>query len=451
MKNIPLQKLGKQIFLWFLAASTLCMGPAKAQKMVPLKGFSEKSEAEQQEEARRKAARLGNGFASIQVTASNADYGSLPIFTLQGNDYLSVSFDDLFDRDMSLRYRVVLLNTDGTPSNLQEIEYFNGINKTDIQAGELSFNTRSNYVHYSFEFPQGQRNVKVSGAYQFEIFETSQPERVLLRIPFMVCEPSVKIDAQVKVPRRVEWRMSRQELSVKVNTSECPIRIIQADQCLKVFAQQNLNTTTIRQLPMLYQLNNEFFYQDKDELVFDGLNEFRNFDIRPVNYSGIGVETNYVQGDRWNSFLQIQKSREYDVYTKDDDINGDFAVKAESMDNSDLEAEYVNVHFFLKSEPLLDQEVYVIGKFNQWRCDQTSQMDYHDGQGMYTLSLPIKQGFYDYMFALKTAQGEIRIPYLEGNFQETENDYYIYVFYREPGGRYDRFLGVKKINSRDLQ
>lgn len=451
MKNIPLQKLGKQIFLWFLAASTLCMGTAKAQKMVPLKGFSsEKSKAEQQEEARRQAARLGNGFASIEVVASNSDYGNLPIFTLNGSDYISVSFDDLFDRDMSLRYRVVHLGTDGSPTQLQEIEYFNGINKTDIPVGELSFNTRSNYVHYQFSFPQGQRNVKVSGAYAFEIFASDKPDQVLLRIPFMVCENSVKIEAEVKVPRRVEWRMNRQELAVKVNTSECPIRIIQADQCLHVYAQQNMNTTTIRPLPMLYQLNNEYFYQDKDELVFDGLNEFRNFDIRPVNYAGRGVETNYLQNDRWNSFLQVQKSREYEVYTKDDDINGHFAVKAENMDNSALEAEYVNVHFFLQSEYLPGQEVYVVGGFNQWRCDATSQMEYNEGQRMYTLSLPIKQGFYDYMFALKTAQGEIKLPYLEGSFQETENDYYIYVFYREPGGRYDRFLGVKKVNSRDL-
>lgn len=393
-------------------------------------------------------AQSASGFGSVQVISSNQDYGDLPVITLNGSDYLQVKFDDLLDRDMNLRYRVVHLNIDGTVSDMREIEYFTGINKTDISSVNLSFNTRSNYVHYDFSFPQGQRNLKISGAYRFEIFESNRPEETLLRIPFMVCEPSVKIGIEIKVPQRVEWRMSRQELAVSVDASASSLRIMQADECLKVFAQQNMNTTTIRRLPMLYQLNQVFKYQDKEEMVFDGLNEFRNFDLRPLQYAGRGIERNYVISDRWNSYLLPQKSREFKNYTDDDDINGNFAIKAENMDNSDLEAEYVNVHFFLEAEQLPDQEFYVIGKFNQWICDEHSRMEYHSGMGQYTLSLPLKQGFYDYMFALKT-QGQIHMPYVEGNHQETENDYYVYVFYREPGGRYDRFIGVAKANSRE--
>lgn len=394
-------------------------------------------------------AQTAPGFGSVQVTSSNLDYEYLPVIDLGSSDRITVSFDDLEDRDMQLRYRVVHLNTDGTRSPLREIEYVSGINKTDITDVELSFNTRTNYVHYRFEFPQGGRNVKVSGAYQFEIFESSDPDKVLLRVPFMVCEPSIEIQAKAKAPRRVEWRLSRQELEVRLSTQNSGTRIVQADKCLQVYAQQNLNTSTIRRLPLLYQTGNEYFYKDKDEMVFDGLNEFRNFDIRPIRYSGRNVEFTRVVGDRWNAQLLPQKSREYTPYLSDDDINGNYAVKAETMENSDIEAEYVTVHFILKEKPKPLREIYVIGKFNNWECNGQSRMRYDEGQGFYTLSLPLKQGFYDYMFASKE-NGEIHIPYLEGNHQETENDYYIYVFYREPGGRYDRLLGVKRINSRDL-
>ncbi|MCM1169461.1 MAG: DUF5103 domain-containing protein [Bacteroides sp.] len=388
------------------------------------------------------------GFGSVQAVSSNKDYENLPVINLNSSDYLQVSFDDLQDRDMTLRYRVRLLNTDGSPNDMREIEYVSGINKTDITEMDYSFNTRSNYAHYSFTFPEKGRNVKLSGAYRFEVFAPDDPDDILLVIPFMVCEAAVQTTIEVKVPRRVEWRQLRQELAVTVDAAKCPVRIIQADRCLQVFAQQNMNTQSLRQLPMLFQTGSRYEYRDRDELVFDGLNEFRNIDIRPITYSGRGVDYVSVVSDRYNAQTLPQKSREYKPYVNDDDINGNFVIKAERMENSDVEAEYVNVHFILQVEQQPLRKYYVIGKFNNWLCNEKSRMEYRGNIRAYTLSLPLKQGFYDYMFACQY-NGEISIPVMEGNNQEAENDYYVYVFYREPGGRYDRLLGVEKANSRE--
>lgn len=392
------------------------------------------------------SAQTGVGFASVQAISSVPDC-KLPLIHLNGTDRLTVSFDDLQDRDMNLRYRVVYLNTDGTPSSLREIEYMEGINKTDISDVEYSFNTRSNYVHYSFVFPQKGRNVKLSGAYRFEIFESENPDRILLRIPFMVCESGISIDVKIKPPTRVEWVRSHQEVEAMVKLVRNDLHVVQAERSLQVYAMQNQNLLTLRRLPLAYQIGDDFYYKDKNENVFDGLNEFRNIDLRPIMYAGRGVDFTRVLNDRWNAQTLVQKSREYKPYQSDDDIDGNFVVKAEGMENSDVEAEYVMVHFVLQENPNPMREVYVIGKFNDWTCGLGNRMTYDNGLGMYTASLLLKQGFYDYMFAVKTADG-IHIPYLEGNHQETENDYYIYVFYREPGGRNDRLLGVTRGNSR---
>lgn len=394
------------------------------------------------------AAQTGIGFGSVQAVSSNREYGNLPVMNLNSGDRITVSFDDLQDRDMVLRYRVKLLDTDGKPNDMREIEYVSGINKIDITESDYSFNTRSNYAHYSFSFPEKGRNVKLSGAYRFEIFSPDEPDEVLLAVPFMVCEQEVLADIEVKVPRRVEWRRLRQELAVTVDASKSSVRIIQADRCLKVFAQQNMNTQTIRLLPLLYQTGNRYEYRDKDEMVFDGLNEFRNIDIRPINYSGRGVDRVMLVNDRWNAQTLPQQSREYKPYVHDDDIDGNYVIKAEGMENSDIEAEYVNVHFVLQEEYNPLAKYYVIGKFNNWLCTEKNQMEYREGIRAYTLTMPLKQGFYDYMFACQY-NGKISIPLMEGNNQETENDYYVYVFYREPGGRYDRLLGVAKANSRE--
>ena len=394
------------------------------------------------------AAQTAIGFGSVQAVSSNKEYGNLPVINLHSGDYIKVSFDDLQDRDMALRYRVRMLNTDGTPNDMREIEYISGINKIDITESDYSFNTRSNYAHYSFTFPEKGRGLKLSGAYRFEIFSPDEPDEVLLAVPFMVCEAEVLVNIEIKVPRRVEWRRLKQELAVTLDASQSSVRIIQADRCLKVFAQQNMNTQTIRLLPMLFQTGSRYEYRDKDELVFDGLNEFRNIDIRPISYSGRGIEEVVLVNDRWNAQTLMQKSREYKPYVNDDDINGNYVIKAENMEKSDLEAEYVNVHFVLQADRNPLGGYYVIGKFNDWLCNDKSRMEYREGIGAYTLTLPLKQGFYDYMFA-GLYNGELSVPRVEGNNQETENDYYVYVFYREPGGRYDRLLGVAKANSRE--
>jgi hypothetical protein len=36
---------------------------------------------------------------------------------------------------------------------------------------------------------------------------------------------------------------------------------------------------------------------------------------------------------------------------------------------------------------------------------------------------------------------------LEGSFWQTENDYHIFVYYREMASRYDRLVGYRQLNS----
>ncbi|MEG2666180.1 MAG: DUF5103 domain-containing protein, partial [Bacteroidales bacterium] len=155
---------------------------------------------------------------SIQVLPSNGNYG-LAVLELGSNDKITISFDDTQDNDYSLSYRVIHCNADFTPSSLKEIEYMEGQNKTDINQVDLSFNTRINYTHYQLEFPSPYQKLKVSGLYQIEIFQNGAPQEVLAKIPFYVCESKVNIQAQVRVPQRVDYRKSRQELYITVNNT----------------------------------------------------------------------------------------------------------------------------------------------------------------------------------------------------------------------------------------
>jgi hypothetical protein len=77
-------------------------------------------------------------------------------------------------------------------------------------------------------------------------------------------------------------------------------------------------------------------------------------------------------------------------------------------------------------------------------------MRWNQQQSAYETTLQLKQGYYDYAYAL--ADGKSNPPKFitdetEGNIWETENQYSILVYYRELGGRYDQLMNVTVINS----
>ena len=70
---------------------------------------------------------------------------------------------------------------------------------------------------------------------------------------------------------------------------------------------------------------------------------------------------------------------------------------------------------------------------------------------MYESSVYLKQGYYNYLYALNdTSTGKVDVSYIEGTHYETQNEYYIYVYYREIGKTYDQLIGYIKTTSNSL-
>jgi hypothetical protein len=75
-------------------------------------------------------------------------------------------------------------------------------------------------------------------------------------------------------------------------------------------------------------------------------------------------------------------------------------------------------------------------------------MQYDTETKRYTKTLYLKQGYYEYNYAfLEDQKKEAEFVVVEGTHQETENDYSILVYYRQPGENYDRLIAVKNLNS----
>jgi hypothetical protein len=63
----------------------------------------------------------------------------------------------------------------------------------------------------------------------------------------------------------------------------------------------------------------------------------------------------------------------------------------------------------------------------------------------------IKQGFTNYQYVV--ADGNKKIDYenaIDGNFWQTENNYFAIIYYRENNQRYDRIIGKGVANSENI-
>ena len=55
-------------------------------------------------------------------------------------------------------------------------------------------------------------------------------------------------------------------------------------------------------------------------------------------------------------------------------------------------------------------------------------------------------GYYNYQYLFKNS-GSQQLSSADNSFEQTENDYYIYVYYRDYASLYDRLVGFRKVNT----
>ena len=61
--------------------------------------------------------------------------------------------------------------------------------------------------------------------------------------------------------------------------------------------------------------------------------------------------------------------------------------------------------------------------------------------------MKLKQGFYNYKYVIVNDQNDLEEGAISGDFYETENNYKVFVYYRDLGARYDRIVGFGEGNS----
>ncbi len=351
------------------------------------------------------------------------------------DDRLIIGFDGIGDEREYLRYSIYHCDADWQLSDLVDSEVFDGFNYADVEDYAFSRGTITHYVHYSITLPNQAFNFRLSGNYLLRVYPETEPEKVLLQTRFMVSEGAVAVGGSVSSRTDIDYNSSHQQVAVNVNLGKYPVRDPYGDLSLKIIQNGRLDNIASIAHPTRVA-GTTLVYEHFPNLIFPAGNEYRRMEAVSTTYPGMGVDYISFEEPYYNVWLTTDMPRAATPYRFDNTQHGRFFVREYNSSNSDIEADYVPVHFSLDMLPVPDAEVYLDGDFTQRAFDGSSRMEFNPATAKYEKTLLLKQGAYNYQYRVVPPVYDI-----EGNFYQTVNEYLILVYYRAPGERYDRLIG----------
>jgi len=372
-----------------------------------------------------------------------------PVIELGSADKLILSFDDLSNRQENYKYTLVHCSSDWKTSDLDPIDYLSGYLEGDINDYTFSFNTLTPYIHYQLTFPQPEMRPILSGNYIIKVYiEDGGDTNVIVTRRFFVVEPLVSIAAKVPYyPRNLANFKKKQQIDLVCHTPD--IFRAEAEQRFKVTIRQNdrwdnayldLHPTSVTPDQLLYNY--------ADGIVFNSGNEPRYFDMKDFWYRSEYIRSITQLKNYYEVVLHTdypRAGRQYETYQ---DNHGKMFIAARGDQNPKIEGDYAEVYFYLKMPEVKNANVYILGQLTDWQLNEKSKMTYNQQEHRYEGNLFLKQGYYEYWYAVLPAGDTLAdITPIEGSFWETGNTYSIYVYYHNRNPEYDRLVGIQKINA----
>jgi len=352
---------------------------------------------------------------------------------------LTLSFDDLEADSKDYYYQIDLMTHDWEPTRLLANQYIDGFQKNVILNYSNSFNTLQNYTHYKVKIPNENTRITVSGNYLVSVL--NEYDELVFSRRFTLYEQNVIVGVEVQRSRDTKTFDTEQTVEFTVNYPN--LRINNPDQEINVAVLQNNNWNTAKtNLQPTFYKNNQLVYSYTKNSNFAGGNEYLNFDNKILRNKSLN--TQYIElRDVWHHFLYPFEYSQYQKYTYNPDINGQFLVRTLEGNNPQTEADYANVNFALTAdESYINKEIYVFGAFNNFEISEENKMTFDKKNNLFTADILLKQGFYNYTFVSKDSNKKGDITFLIGNHYQTENEYTVLVYYKPFGGLFDRVAGV---------
>lgn len=360
------------------------------------------------------------------------------IRTIQHNNLIPLNaqvileFDYLGGDAPYMLAKIIHCDWDWKESIIMESEFFEGFNESQLGDVEGSSSPYIPYYHYRFAIPK----VKLSGNYVVKLFDEDNESKVYMYRRFSVYNDKIVISSSRTLDNVVKHRYSHQQIDFQLSYNQMEIQ--DPYQNMHTVIRQNsrwdnakvdLKPTYINEAEKVLKFN---YYGG--ESSFAGTREYRQFSYGRRTYWLDNFEKS---NTGTKVFLRKDIDRSYVNYVDEADRNGRYEV------DSPYDADYSHIHFRLKLDKS-DDDIYVFGQLSDWRLDQKFKLNYDSTTSIYSRSILLKNGEYDFTYAMDRPEGPNEVI-LQGSHSETQNSYEILIYYRAFGKYYDELIGYKRL------
>lgn len=381
---------------------------------------------------------------TLQIKVNN-NWLAPPILSLNSDDALELSFDELSHEYHRFQYIISHCNADWKPSELSEIDFLEGFNNNPIEQYQNSINTTMLYTHYLFSIPNEQVRLKISGNYKITIFDENDNQQPVCEAYFSVIDKKVNVTANVTSNTEIDTNKSHQQVSFAINYSGYAIRNPHDE--LKVKVIQNLRVdNSVNNISPSYISANELRYEHNPNLIFDAGNEYRRFEMVSVRQAAQGIQSIQFHAPYYHVSLFPDELRTKN-YSFDKDQNGRYLIRYDWATDNDTEADYNFVHFSLPWKNTIPKgNIYLQGELTNNSLSDKYRLTYNPQTACFETMQLLKQGAYNYQYLfVPTGEHKGITSLTEGNYYETENEYIILVYHRPFGERYDQLIGMQQV------
>lgn len=380
---------------------------------------------------------------SVELKSSARDM-PIPVLYLDGSQKLTMGFDDSYGDFMDYYYTIYHCTKDWKVTEVEKAMYLEGQDEVEIENYGPSILSNKSYYHYSFTFPNQDVNIRWSGNYMLVVYDNDGT--VIISKRFYVVENIVELNASFTYPYAKGTYLTHQALDISIDVSRLNPRNPVED--ISITAWQNqMNEDAITDRHADYYQGSTLKFNKNNQLSFEALKEHRRFDLRTLQIAGENVASIDLNNTQNIVILQKEKNRRDASNFYVFDINGDFFIENRdpNANNPHYTGKYSAVNFVLETGYELQDEIYVLGEFNDYKITPKYKMEYMELHKSYFLEVELKQGYYNYLFGVKNEKGQIDYTRLEGSNHDTGNDYHIFTYYSPLELDYDRIINYRLI------
>lgn len=370
-----------------------------------------------------------------------------PIISQYGSQLL-FQFDLIQDDREWLNYRLIPADMNGNIVELEASEFIQGFYQGEISDAQLAYNTTTDYVHYALTFPNEMMKPTQSGRYWLLFYRNGDyqdPSNQVVAFPLFVSADKMNVTSRLLKSNDVSKIFTHQQIETTVVPNSMNFNDIPRDIRILIFKNYELRS----ELPPLaptFITPERWTFQHNDYPGFAGGNEWRVMDIRQIIAPGFHVDFTQPHQDNPEIWIQQDESNAKSKYGWND-MNGITQFSTTLPSAQALDADYLLTHFQYKSRAfeggkLLLEYCTALG------CREEAELTYNANSGCYETAFYLKQGIYNYRYRWQNLYSvEEELKFTEGNFFETQNEYQIILFQKEPLYQKDVILGTYKLRS----